>query len=153
MTNVRRAILPPIVVWAIFIAYVLAARGIRNFFPISSFDMYQGRSLTVTSRILVVDNEGQTGEITHYDSFQCNPEKPILENVQHCEGAAIRGPGYVVRDQQIYLDAHLQPGAAQDPRAKLVLRTFTLENRPGPPAFSDCVLAVCQVHKRGEDQR
>ena len=151
-SNVRRALLPPIVVWAIFIAYALAARGVRNFFPISSFDMYQGRAPTIATRILVVDNSGKTAEITQYESFQCNPEKPILDDLRHCQGAAIRGPGYVVRDQQIYLDAHLHPGVAQNPDAKLVLRTFTLENKPGPPAFTDCVLAVCQVHQRGTNQ-
>jgi len=136
--------------WAIFIAYVLAARGIRNFFPISSFDMYQGRAPTIATRILVVDDIGHSSEITQYDSFQCNPAKPKLENVQHCQGAAIRGPNYVVRDQQIHLDAHLRSGLTDAPNAKLVLRTFTLEDRPGPPAFSDCVLAACLVHKRGE---
>jgi hypothetical protein len=150
--NLRRSHLPLVVIWAIFIAYVLAARGIRNFFPISSFDMYQGQAPTIASRILVVENDGGSSEITHYDSFQCNPAEPKLENVKHCEGATIRGPGYVVRDQQIYLDAHLHSGADDGLAAKLVLRTYTLENRPGPPAFSDCLLAVCRVRKRGERQ-
>lgn len=149
MTNLRRSILPTVVVWAIFIAYVLAARGIRNFFPISSFDMYQGQSPTMTSRILIVDNAGHPSEITHYDAFQCNPTKPKLDDVQHCEGARIRGPNYVVRDQQIHLDAHLHSSADAGSEVKLVLRTFTLENKPGPPAFSDCVLAVCRVHNGG----
>jgi hypothetical protein len=150
MTNSRRSLLPVVAVWAIFIAYVLAARGIRNFFPISAFDMYQRQSPTIATRILVVDAAGASSEITQYDAFQCNPAQSKLENVQHCEGAAIRGPGYVVRDQQIYLDAHLRSGSIEGPEAKLVLRTFTLEDRPGPPTFSDCALAVCRVHKRGE---
>lgn len=149
MTILRRRALPFVVVWAIFIAYVLAVRGIRNFFPISSFDMYQARASTMTSRVLVVDTSGQPSEITQYDAFECTPSRPDLANVTHCEDAAIGRVTYVARDQQIHLDQHLRQNMPNGLEAKLVWRTFKLEERPGPPAYTDCVLAVCQVQKKG----
>lgn len=56
---------------------------------------------------------------------------------------------YVARDQQIYLDEHLRQDLKDGVEAKLVWRTFTLELRPGPPAHDDCVLAVCQMRRKG----
>jgi len=150
VTILRRRALPFVVVWAIFITYVLAARGIRNFFPISSFDMYQAQSSTIASRILVVDASGTFSEITNYEAFQCNPAKPNLADIAHCEHAGIGRVSYVTRDQQTYLDAHLQQEVKQGREAQLVWRAFLLEDRPGPPTHTDCVLAVCQVRRKGE---
>ncbi len=148
MTFLRRRALPFVVVWAVFVAYVLAARGIRNFFPISAFDMYQAQSPTIASRILVVEtSSGKTFEVTDYDGFQCNPSKPKLDDLRRCEHADIGLIQYVIRDQQIHLDEHLRQELNGGVEAKLVWRTFLLEDRPGPPKFSDCLLAVCQVQK------
>ena len=149
MTILRRKALPFVAVWAIFVAYVLAARGVRNFFPISSFDMYQAQSSTMASRVLVVDSMGKTSELSQYDAFQCNPPYPKLTDVTHCGHAGIGRIGYVARDQQIYFDDHLRQDLMNGVEAKLVWRTFHLEERPGPPAHNDCVLAVCQVQRRG----
>jgi hypothetical protein len=146
----RRKALPFVVVWAIFIAYILAARGIRNFFPISSFGMYQAQSSTMASRVLVVDSQGKPSEITQYGAFQCNPLKPNLADVAHCEHSDIGRVAYVARDLQIHLDEHLIQDMHDGVEAKLVWRTFLLEDRPGPPAHKDCVLAVCQVRRKGE---
>lgn len=144
-----RKALPFVVVWAIFAAYVLAARGVRNFFPISSFDMYQAQSSTVASRVLVVDTSGKTSEITQYDEFQCDPPRPKLTDVTHCEHAGIGRVQYVARDQQIYFDEHVRQDVKNGVDVKLVWRTFNLEERPGPPAHNDCMLAVCQVQRKG----
>lgn len=149
MTILRRRALPFVVVWAIFGAYVLAARGVRNFFPISSFDMYQAQSSTVASRVLVVDSSGKPSEITQYEAFQCNPSHPKLADVTHCEHSGMGRVEYVARDQQIYFDEHRRQDLKDGVEAKLVWRTFHLEERPGPPAHNDCVLAVCQVQRKG----
>lgn len=130
--------------------YVLAARGIRNFFPISAFDMYQAQSSTIASRILVVDSSGAPSEITDYEAFQCNPVRPDLADVTHCEHAAIGRIMYVAQDQQKHLDAHLQQEVKQGRPAQLVWRTFSLEDRPGSPQHTDCVLAACQVRRKGD---
>jgi hypothetical protein len=148
VTLVRRKVLPFVVVWAIFAAYILAARGIRNFFPISAFDMYQAQSPTIASRILVVEtSSGQTFEVTDYDGFQCNPAQVKLDDLAHCEHAGAGLIHYVIRDQQIYLDAHIRHDLKDGVAAKLVWRTFKLEDRPGPPQKTDCVLAICQARR------
>jgi hypothetical protein len=151
VTTLRRRALPFVVVGAIFVTYVLAARGVRNFFPISSFDMYQAQSSTIASRVLVVDPSGKPSEITQYESFQCNPSRPKLADVTHCEHAGTGRVEYVARDQQIYLDAHLRQDVTNGRESKLVWRTFILEDRPGPPTHNDCVLAVCQVRRKGTE--
>lgn len=150
MTPLRRKALPFVVVWAIFFTYVLAARGIRNFFPISSFDMYQAQSSTMASRVLVVDFSGKPSEITQYEAFQCNPTRPNLADVAHCEHAEIGRVEYVARDLQIHFDEHVRQDVQNGVEVKLVWRTFLLEEKPGPPTFSDCILAVCQVRRKGE---
>ncbi|MBK9260928.1 MAG: hypothetical protein IPM54_14055 [Polyangiaceae bacterium] len=145
----QRGALPIVVAWAIFLAYVLAARGVRNFFPISAFDMYQARSQDIASRVLVVDEMGKPSELTQYEAFRCDPPRPELANVQHCLHAGAGRVEYVLRDAQIHLDAHLTPDIADGTDVKLVWRTFTLKDRPGPPAFTDCVLATCRVRGKG----
>ena len=141
--------LPFVVVWAIFFAYLLAARGVRNFFPISAFDMYQGKSPTTASRVLVLDATGQTSEMTSYEAFQCDPPRPNLADVDHCDYAGFGRIDYVTQDLQIHLDAHLQPSVSGGHEVKLVWRKFTLEERPGPPTFADCPLAVCLARRKG----
>lgn len=145
----RRRTLPFVAAWAIFITYILAARGIRNFFPISAFDMYQARAFTVASRVLVVEATGKALEITNYDAFQCSPERPNLADVSHCENRDVGRVEYVPRDQQIYFDEHVHPNVQNGVDVKLVWRTFLLEDRPGPPVHSDCVLAACRARKGG----
>jgi len=149
VTILRQRALPFVVVWAIFITYVLAARGVRNFFPISSLDMYQAKAPTVASRVLVVDSSGKPSEITQYDAFQCNPAHPKLADVAHCEHANIGRVEYVARDLQIHFDKHERQDIKNGVEAKIVWRIFYLEDRPGPPAHEDCVLAVCQVRRKG----
>lgn len=147
---VRNKSLPFVVVWAIFFAYVVAARGIRNFFPISAFDMYQRKSPTTASRVLVLEASGRTSEITSHEAFQCDPPRPNLANVEHCDPATFGRIEYVTQDLQIHLDAHLQPSVSGGHEVKLVWRKFSLEERPGPPTFVDCPLAVCQARQKGD---
>jgi hypothetical protein len=145
----RRVSLPTVVAFALAVSYLLAARGVRNFFPISSFDMYQGRSPDVASRPLVVDGAGKASELTQYDAFRCEPARPQLTDVRQCPGAPLGGIHYVARDLQVYLDEHLAAEGAGMAEASIVQRSWTLEDRPGPPSYVDCVLARCSVRRRG----
>jgi hypothetical protein len=148
-----RVSLPTVVAWTVAIAYLLAARGVRNFFPISSFDMYQGRAPEVASRPLVVDGAGRASELEQYDAFRCEPERPSLTDVAQCPGAPRGGIAYVSRDLQVYLDEHLaEPGAGAE-EASIVQRSWTLEDRPGAPSHVDCVLARCTARRRGDAAR
>ena len=113
--------------------------------------MYQAQSSTIASRVLVADPSGKSSEITQYEAFHCNPSRPKLADVAHCEHAGTGRVEYVARDQQIYLDAHLRQDLTNSVEAKLVWRTFILEERPGPPTHNDCVLAVCQVRRKGTE--
>jgi hypothetical protein len=113
--------------------------------------MYQAQSSTIASRVLIVDPSGKPSEITRYEAFQCNPSRPKLADVRHCGHAGIGRVEYVARDQQIYLDEHLREDVKNGVEARLVWRTFTLEERPGPPTYDDCVLAVCQVRRMGTE--
>jgi hypothetical protein len=143
-----RPTLPFVLVWTIFVVYVVAARGVRNFFPISAFDMYQARSPDIASRIMAIDLSGQTVEIERFDVFQCDPPQPALENNRHCSHAGVGRVDYVVRDKQIYLDGHLSNNLSGGEEVKLVWRTVVLEDRPGPPASSDCILANCRARRK-----
>ncbi|MDI1449531.1 hypothetical protein [Polyangium sp. 6x1] len=143
----RRA-LAGVAAWAIAIAYLLAARGIRNFFPLSVFDMYQGRSPDVASRVLVVDAAGEAAELTAFDGFSCAPAWPKLDDVRHCAFGDQGRVEYVPRDLQIHFDAHVTSDAAGMEDGHIVWRTWTLEDRPGPPASQDCQLAFCRVRRR-----
>ncbi|MDI1478676.1 hypothetical protein [Polyangium sp. y55x31] len=134
--------------WAIAIAYLLAARGVGNFFPLSAFGMYQGRSPDVASRVLVVGASGEAAEITAFDGFSCAPAWPKLDDVRHCAPGDQGRVEYVSRDLQVYLDAHVTSDAAGMEDARIVWRTWTLEDRPGPPASQDCELASCRVRRR-----
>lgn len=135
--------------WAIAIAYLLAARGVHNFFPLSVFDMYQGRSPDVASRVLVViDASGEAAEITAFDAFSCAPAWPKLDDVRSCAHHDQGRVEYVARDLQVHFDAHVASDASGMEGARLVWRTWKLEDRPGPPAIDDCLLAVCRVRRR-----
>ena len=55
---------------------------------------------------------------------------------------------YVVRDQQLWLEAHLDPTGGPEAIA-IVSRAYALAERPGAPAFTDCVIARCTARRRG----
>ncbi len=111
--------------------------------------MYQGKSPTTASRVLVVDGSGVTSEITSYEAFQCDPPHPDLAKVDHCDEAGIGRIEYVTQDLQIHLDAHTQSNVSDGHQVTLVWRKFVLEDRPGPPTFADCPLVVCQARQKG----
>jgi hypothetical protein len=113
------------------------------------FDMYRRRAPDVASRILVVDGTGRASELGRYEAFLCEPARLELGRAERCPLAQKGRIDYVVRDMQIYFDAHLSNEKGPE-EATIVWRTFTLEDRPGPPAFEDCVLARCSARRKGD---
>jgi hypothetical protein len=145
----RRITLPLVVAWACLVTYVVAARVVGNWFPLSTFDMYQAHAPEVVARIVVVDEEGRGRELGQFEGYACEPEPPRLaEAVAEQCGEEHRPLPYVVRDQQIWLDAHLDPAGGPEAIA-IVSRAYVLAERPGAPAFTDCVVARCTARPRG----
>jgi hypothetical protein len=144
----RRIDLPLVVAWAIFATYVLAARGVRNMFPISVFDMYQAHAPEVVARVLVLDAAGETAQVEQFEGFVCEDDPAVLMHVEDTCGADHRPLEYVTRDQASYLARH--SGQAPGPEAiTLVSRAYVLTARPGAPPSTDCVLTHCTARRRG----
>jgi nucleotide-binding universal stress UspA family protein len=135
--------------WAWLCTYVVAARVVGNWFPLSTFDMYQGHAPEVVARVMAVDAEGRARELGHYEGYACEPAAVELAAAvaERCSEEHRPLP-YVVRDQQLWLEAHVE--AAGGPEAiAIVARAYALAERPGAPAFTDCELARCTARRRG----
>jgi hypothetical protein len=121
---------------------------VYNAFPFSVFDMYEGRSPAVATRILVLDGAGRTSELHRFDAFQCEPAAPQLEDIRSCGDAAVWGQiSYVARDAQIYLDAHRKEVSSGED-VRVVARVWRLREQPGPSPYEDCELARCRAVRR-----
>lgn len=133
------------------VTYVVAARVVGNWFPLSTFDMYQAHAPEVVARVVVLDAAGSKRQLGHYEGYACEPAPLRLAEVvaERCREDHRPLP-YVVRDQQLWLDAHLDPGDGGGTEAiAIVSRAYVLAERPGAPAFTDCVLARCTARRRG----
>ena len=139
----RRVPLAWVVAIAVFATYLVAARGPRNLFPLSVFDMYQGHAPDVVARVLVVDAQGETAEVDAYDAWSCT-WVGSLDDVESTCGPSHRPIPYVTRDQLHYLESH---GGQGDEAVQLVSRAYALSSAP---AWNDCVLARCVARRRPE---
>ena len=141
--------LPLVVAWSCLATYLVAARVVGNWFPLSTFDMYQAHAPEVVARVVVVDEHGDKRELAHYEALACEPAPLELAAAlaERCSEEHRPIP-YVVRDQQLWLDAHRGPAGGPEAIA-IVSRAYVLAERPGAPAFGDCVLARCTARRRG----
>lgn len=146
----RRFDRPSVVAWAVFGTYLVAARVVGNFFPLSVFDMYQGHAPPVVSRVMVRDGAGATAEVDDYEGYVC--EEPGLSMAlveQRCRPRH-RPLDYVVRDQALHIEAH--PGVPTDEGSEpveIVMRAHVLDPSPDEPAVTDCVVLRCTARRRG----
>lgn len=132
---------PTVVAWSVFAAYLLAARGIRNSFPFSVFDMYQARGTPTAARVVVLDDAGVQHEIEDFVAVQCEPVT-LRVALQRCS-AEHRPLDYVVRDQQQWLEARLVADP-QPERVAIVSRAWTFADTT---TTADCVLATCTARR------
>ncbi|MCA9712704.1 MAG: hypothetical protein KDK70_43145, partial [Myxococcales bacterium] len=95
-----------VVAWAIFATYLLAARMVGNFFPLSVFDMYQAHAPSVVARVLVVDEAGERAEVEDFEGWACEGPPLSMPQVEQRCGARHRPLDYVLRDQALYIEAH-----------------------------------------------
>lgn len=129
-----------VVAISVFVTYLVAARGPRNLFPLSVFDMYQGHAPAVVARMLVIDPDGRTAEVDAFDDWSCTWEHTSVE--ASC-GADHRLLDYVERDQRRYLEQHAGQG---DLPVVLVSRAYSLHKTNVSP--EDCVVARCRASRR-----
>ncbi len=138
----RRVALPFVVAWGVFATYLLGARIVGNFFPLSVFDMYRGHAPQWAARVVAVDASGRTAELDAFEAFACDPDPPPLRDVERICGPAHRPLGYVVRDQELWLLRH---GGSGDEEIAIVSRARALDN----DATDECVIARCSATRRG----
>lgn len=140
----RRVPLPFWVAWAVLLTYLAAGRIVRNFFPVSVFDMYQARAEDVSTRILFLNDAGESTRLSTWSQFHCAPAHPVFAEVTNQCGFDFRPIPYVARDQQRYFDAH-QHARSEGDGVRIVARAYWLSDVEGRPLHRDCELARCQA--------
>jgi hypothetical protein len=143
----RRVTAPLLVAWASFATYVLAARGVRNLYPISVFDMYQRAAPTAVARVIVLDEHGGKHPLDAFTGFHCEPAPPMIPDVRRFCGPDHEPLDYVTRDQQRDFDAHLA-GAPGPLRIAIVSRSYRIDPVQLGTVEHDCVLARCTADWR-----
>jgi len=142
---------PRAVAWAVFATYLVAARLVGNFFPLSVFDMYQAHAPDVATRVMVLDARGEAGEVDDYEGFACDGPPLSMAVIEQRCGEHYRPIDYVVRDQALHIEATSRVDAERDAEpVALVARARVLDPGPEQPAVSDCVVARCTARRRGE---
>jgi hypothetical protein len=145
----RRVTLPLVVAWSCLVTYLVAARVVGNWFPLSTFDMYQARAPEAVARVVVADREGRRHELGQYEGYACEPLRlELAQTVAERCSEEHRPLPYVVRDQQLWLDGHIDARGGPETIA-IVSRAYVLAERRGAPAYTDCVLARCTARRRG----
>ena len=138
--------LPFVVAWAVFATYLVAARVVGNLFPLSVFDMYQSHAPEVAARVVVLDAAGREAELDHFEGFVCESEPVSLLRAGQSCGPDHRPLHYVVRDQELWIEAHRGGDAATSEPITIVSRARSVTREP---VTADCVIARCYARRRG----
>jgi hypothetical protein len=144
-----RFTLPLLVAWSCLATYLVAARIVGNWFPLSTFDMYQAHAPEAVARVVVIDGEGSKRELGYFHAYACEPAQLELTAAvaERCSEEHRPLP-YVIRDQQLWLDDHRDPAGGPEAIA-IISRAYVLAERPEAPVYTDCVLARCTARRRG----
>jgi hypothetical protein len=116
--------------------YLLAARGVGDLYPLSTYSMYAGSPGDSISRVMALVG-GSFVEVTDLSSWQCD-NLPHLEAAQ-CGGA--RGIAYLDREREAHIRNH--PGDGGEP-VELVRRVFSFDGVQRP---AYCTLARCRARR------
>jgi hypothetical protein len=120
------------------VGYLLAARGVENFYPLSTFPMYSGEPGSTASRIMAL-GEGGLVEVTDLVDWRCD-KLPHLETAT-CGDA--RTVPYLDREREAYIRSHAGAG---NQSYLLVRRVFSFDRDAKERA--DCTLARCRARRR-----
>jgi len=125
----------------LLVAYVAAARGVGNLYPLSTFEMYGGTRLTTASRIAVIDAAG-VHEVERFSRWRCAASVDV--DPRRCTH---QWPYFHVeaRDREVlaHIERAADPGA--DARPVVVIRRVWRASEDGPMTPSDCELARCEA--------
>jgi hypothetical protein len=126
------------------LGYVVAARGVGNLYPLSTFEMYGATRLVDASRIVVIAPDGPH-EVERFakwrcdrtpdpDPRQCGESWPFF-HIEASDRAAIDR----VRNATV-------PGTGATP-VLLVRRVWRLDERDTSVQIEDCELARCEAER------
>jgi hypothetical protein len=132
----------------VFGTYLLAARVVGNLFPLSVFDMYRAEAPDVAARVLAIDAAGQPGEIEDFEAFVCETQRVSLTRIDETCGPDHRPLEYVVRDQELHIEAHRGDDERGAEPITIVSRAHALTQ----PTFTDCVITRCTARRRGDSR-
>ena len=122
----------------VLVGYLVAARGVDNFYPVSSFPMYASAKGTATSRVMALTQAGDFAEVTAFESWQCGEFGNL--DATFCEG--VGSIPYIDREREAHVRGH--PGTGGAP-IQLVRRVFSFD---GKTRRSHCVLAQCTAVRK-----
>ena len=129
------------------LVYFTVSREVTNCYPFSTYGMYEGNAGGSAARILVLDEHGDAHQLERFEAFDCGGPVPLQPRLRRCEKAeSTSSINYVERDLQLYLDARLGE-APEGERVRIVWRAWTIDDREGPPPFTDCELARCLARR------
>jgi hypothetical protein len=121
--------------------YVLAARGVGNLYPFSTFDMYGSTALDSASRIVAREGE-QVREVERYEHWRCEtlpsadphvcPREWPFVHLESVDRATIR------RVREASPPTH-------DARPVAIVRRIWRFSGDDAPTTADCVLARCEA--------
>ncbi len=125
----------------VLLVYVVAARGVGNLYPLSSFEMYGSTRLTTASRIAVQTDRG-VQEIERFSRWRCATPPSVDPRI-----CLAQWPYFHVeaRDREV-LD-HIRDAAdpGTDAQPVTVIRRVWRLPADGPAVASECVLAQCEA--------
>lgn len=116
--------------------YLAAARGVENFYPLSTFPMYSDEPGATSSRIMAHGSDGFV-EVTDLVDWKC-------DNLPHLESSTCgdaRAVPYIDRERERFIRAHAGNGRES---FELVRRVFSFDGK----SRADCTLARCRASRR-----
>lgn len=132
---------------AVFAGYMLAALGVENLFPISTFPMYSATSPVAGARLVVRDSDGAYAEVVRFDEWSCDVE-PTLERVLHAtcdDGRIAETLDYLSQEALDHMRAHAGTAGAREP-VDLMIRAWRFE-ADGTLSEHDCPVTACTASR------
>lgn len=131
---------PRLVAFGVFVVYLLAARGVGNFYPLSTFEMYGSSTLSSASRIVVRDESGAVDEVDAYTGFAC--DHPVDPDPRTCL-EAWPFDHVPAMDAAFARTIDRSRASSSAPRVEIVRRVWRFEDEH--TLTQDCVLARCRA--------
>lgn len=123
------------------VVYVVAARGIGNLFPLSTFEMYGSEAADSASRIVVRDAQGRLVEVDDFTALECS-DSPSAD-VTACVDQWPFGYTPAEDNKAIAHVGAASPVGAGGETVAIVRRIWRFDSE-GPPTHVDCTLAMCR---------